>query len=421
MQFSFLSRLPKLSKKKTILLVLGIVVVLLVAKLVLGLNNLQNNAQSLVTTATLTKQDIEESLSLKAPLEGSESVEVVSRQHYEVLELMVSEGDRVVKDQLLAVLDSKNLASLVEKAQDTLDLAIYQQKEQLEQLQRQYEEATLSLEQVKRQYESTKALYEQGAESREAWEAAQDKLASQKRTVDSFEVVSGKVVGTSSQTKQIEIYRKDLAEAQDNFAESQVKSPIDGIVTRVNIKVGRFADDTEDSKPMFVIEDLDQLQMKVLVSEYDIGKIAVGQKAVVTADILKGDAVEAVVSRISPTGEPKTMGGNERVIPTQINITQNNENLIAGITAKAKIIIDQAEDVLVVPIDAIMQNEDGSSQVYKLKTDQTLQIVPVTLGLENDLLIAVQGAELAEGDKVVLSPTAELTEGMKVVEMNGQQ
>ena len=94
---------------------------------------------------------------------------------------------------------------------------------------------------------------------------------------------------------------------------AEIKSPIDGTVVRVNTKVGRFADTTENDVPLFVIENLDVLEMKINVSEYSIGQIKKGQEAVITADILNGREVKGVVTDISPTGEEKGGGSTERV------------------------------------------------------------------------------------------------------------
>lgn len=414
MQIQLLSKFKQMKKKNKILLLIGLIIVFFVIKKALGFGNSVPAKGDIVTTTKVAVKDIEESLSLKAPLEGSESVEVVSRLHSEVLEILVKEGDRVKKDQPLAILDSETLKLEVEKAQDTLDLAVFQQQEQLKQLQQEYQKILKNLEEAQRLFERTKALVEQGAQSQDDLEKARSNKDLLEQTVASFHVQDGQVVSEPSQTKQLEIYRKNLDQAKEQFEKSLILSPIDGTVTRVNIKVGRFANDTEDNKPMFVIENLDQLQMKALVSEYDIGKVNLGQKVSVTAENLKGESVEGVVSRISPTGEPKSLTSSERVIPIQIDITENHEKLIAGITARAKIMINQAQDVLVVPIDALRQLEDGSLEVLRVEEDQTITVIPVTLGVENDLEAQVHGEGLKEGDLIVLNPSDVLTPGMKV-------
>ena len=204
-----------------------------------------------------------------------------------------------------------------------------------------------------------------------------------------------------------------MARKQDSLSDGKIVSPIDGTITRVNINVGRFADETDDKKPMFVVENLQQLQMEVAVSEYDIADLAVGQPVEITADVLKGQTVSGVVDRVSPTGELKDGSSAERVIPTIIRLTESNDALIAGINAKAEIIIAEADDALTVPIEAVLDNGDGTGTVMRVKADNTVEAVTVELGLENDLNIQLISSALQPGDLLILSPEG-ITEGMTV-------
>ena len=107
----------------------------------------------------------------------------------------------------------------------------------------------------------------------------------------------------------------------------------------MNSKVGQFADKVEDDKPIFSIENLEQLELEIKVSEFSIGKVKVGQEAVISADILDGETVDGEVVKISPTGEEKGGGSTERVIPTTIRVDGQGTKLIAGITARAELLI----------------------------------------------------------------------------------
>ncbi len=403
----------KLSKKKKIILL--VVLVLIVAVVALKACGGSEEAGALPTaTIPLTKQDMEETLTLKAPLEGTESVEVVSRLHYEVLDLRVKEGDHVQKGQILAVLNQETLSDEVERAEDALKLATLQYEENLDNSQREYEKAVQSRDDAQKRYDRLNTLFEEGGESLENLEAAASTLADAQRAVDAFSVKNGQVVGDESARKQLEIDRKALDQKKQDLEECEIESPIDGTVTRVNIKVGRFADDTDDDKPMFVIENVGQLQMQVSVSEFDIAKVKEGQTVKIGADILGKDTVDGVVARISPTGEAKGDGTNERVIPTIIQVTGEDARLIAGITASATIQIAQAQGVFVVPVGAVVENPDGSCQVYRVSAQNTIEIIPVTIGLETDVALEVQSDSLREGDQIVVAPNAGMTEGMPV-------
>jgi RND family efflux transporter MFP subunit len=223
-------------------------------------------------------------------------------------------------------------------------------------------------------------------------------------------------VANESYALQIEKEAFELEQKKEALTNTKVTSPIAGTVVRVNCKVGRFADKTDDDKPMFIINNLDVLEMKINVSEYSIGKVAIGQPVEISADILSGETARGEVTAISPTGEEKGNGSTERVIPTTIRIIDQNTRLIAGITAKAKIELRKAENVWVVPISAVVQQPDGSIAIACVK-DNTVSFIPVTTGVESDIqaeVIPEEEGALTEGLQVIDTPSSMLTEGMTV-------
>ncbi|MEL7623407.1 MAG: efflux RND transporter periplasmic adaptor subunit [Clostridiales bacterium] len=403
--------------KKKKWLIAGGVAVALCLILVVGGQLRGGTALPAIATMKLSKGDIEKSITLKAPLEGMDKAEVVSSLHCEVVELKVEEGDPVAKDQLLAVLDDKDLLLAVEKARDQLELTRFQYQEGLKESQRQYAKIKEGLAAAQKQYERSQALYEAGSLSLQELETAASSLKDLENQAAAFSVSKDNVVLSPSQNKQLNILEKALAEAEDKLAQAQVKSPIDGIVTRVNVRLGRFADETENKSPMFVIEDLSKLQMKVQISEYDIGEVAVGQEATISADILGGKAVTGQVSRISPTGESKS-GGTERIIPTIIDIKEESDQLIAGINAKAVIHLAKSENTFILPLEALVEAENAEGgeawQVYRVTAAGILELIDVTLGVENDLQAEIFSDRLAEGDTIVTIITPDLHEGMQV-------
>ncbi|WP_313524758.1 efflux RND transporter periplasmic adaptor subunit [Anaerotignum sp.] len=389
-----------LSKKKKILIaVAGLIVIAIGAKVVLG--GSKGPVGTMVSTSLVEKQNVEEVLKLKAVLEGTESTEVVSKRHYEVKQLLVKEGDKVKKGQLLAVLDNSDITEQMGISKGDLTLLEMQQSELLEDRQVEYDKA-------KKEYDDIKGLLEIGASS-------QSELDEAKRKLDNIPAKDGVAILSDSERQTMDNAKRKVSVEAKTLEDCEIRSMIDGTVTRVNTKVGRFADDTENDKPMFVIENIDKLQMKVLVNETDISKVQIGQKVDITADILNGETVEGVVSRISPTGESKEGNSSERVIPVYIEVIGTNEKLIAGITSKATIYIAKVEQAITVPYEAVSELEDGTTVVYTVKEDNTIHIVPITVGLETDLLIEVKEGELTEGQQVVLNPSLALTEGMTVM------
>ena len=391
----------KLSKKKKIIIGAAAVVVILGGLKIATGKSGGNDLGMPVSTALTQKQDLEEILKLRAVLEGTESTEVVSRLHYEVKELYVKEGDHVTAGQLLAVLDSSDISQELSLKRGNVSLLQKQQAETLEDRQVEYDNA-------KKEYDDIKALFDIGASSQKELDDAKQKL-------DNIPSADGKAALSAAEQQTISNANQEVSIQSSTLADCQIRSKIDGTVTRVNTKVGRFADETEDDKPMFVIENIENLQMKVLVGENDIGKISIGQKADITTDSMGKESVAGEVVRISPTGELKEGSASERVIPVYININEKNDKLIAGVTARATIHIAEASQALTVPFEAIGELEDGSNVVYVVNEDNTIHIVPVELGLETDLYTEIISDELTEGQTIVLSPSLSLAEGMSVM------
>lgn len=225
--------------------------------------------------------------------------------------------------------------------------------------------------------------------------------------------MNGKITLSAAEKKRIEIQVQELNLQKENLEKVYIKSPIDGTVTRVNVNIGRYAKDTVNGTAMFVVENLQKLQMKVSISEFDVGKIKLGQEAEIHSDILGNEFTKGIVARISPTAEQKDNNNMERVIPVLIDITEKPQNLIAGVIANAKIKADKAENVFAVPSGAIVQ--DGEEyKIYILNEDNTISSIAVEIGLETDLESEISG-ELTEGMKFVINPDETFEDGITVI------
>lgn len=356
-------------RRKKKIIIIGAAAVLAVAAAAFFLGG-GASAGTPVSTGSAEYMDLRQVIPIKGAIQGAEIANVSSILDYKVAEVLVAEGDRVEQGQVLATLD-------VEEDTATDDTARQQ--------------ARITLEEAKRVYENNQILFEAGAISES------DYLQS-KSAYESAQVAAN---APSPQTS-----RED----------SRITSPIAGIVTRVNINVGRYASDTVDREPMFVVEDLDHLQMKVSASEYDIGSIRVGQSVEISAEVLGKQTVPGVVSYISPTGESKGDGTTAMVIPVLIDVDKGESNLIAGVTARAEILVEEKQNVLTVPLDAILEDPStGELSVFVVQADSTLRQVQVETGLEGDFNIEIVSGELKEGDQVVLGATFDLTDGMTVL------
>lgn len=405
---------PRWSRKKKLLAAAGGLAVLIIAgRLFLGGGK---EAAPLVAAQALERGSVQERLTVTGPVSGTDSVDVVSNLHAEVLELKVKEGQQVEKDQLLAVVDSSDLEKELEIAQNAYDLAVVTKEEKQREAERGYDKALQDIKTAKDALDRTAIMVQAGDQAPVALEQARDTYADALRAADAYRLVDGRPAADESYDLQIRNAGFELEKKREDLQSAQIKSPIAGTVVRVNTKVGQFADKPEDEKPMFIIENLDQLELEIKISEYSIGKVKEGQPVTISADILGDSTVAGTVAQISPTGEEKGGGSTERVIPTTIQIQDKDTKLIAGITAKAEIVLEEAMDALIVPASAILQLEDGSLCVQKVAEGKIHQ-VPVKIGVEGDLMteiIPAEGEELQEGDQIVTAASPMFTEGMAV-------
>lgn len=407
-----LARWKRMSRRKKILAAAGILAVFVLAGQAAAGGE---KAGVLVTVTPLAKKDIQEKLSLTGPVSGTDSVDVVSNIHAEITEMHVKEGDAVTKNQVLAVLDSTDLAREVEIARNTYELAVANKEEKDKEAALGYEKAVQDYQKASLDYSRNSQLFAAGDISQMDLEQSANALNDARRQMEGYRVENGRGVAEESYALQVENAAFELQKKQEELKNAQIKSSIDGTVVRVNSKVGQFADKVEDDKPMFSIENLEQLELEIKVSEYSIGKVQVGQKAVITADILDGASVEGKVVKISPTGEEKGGGSTERVIPTTIRINGDKSRLIAGITAKAELLIREAKDAFCVPATAVFDRGDGPC--IAVAENMRVRIIPVTLGVDGDVEVEViprEGDVLTEGMQVITNPEPQTEDGTAV-------
>lgn len=243
---------------------------------------------SVVAVIPLEKQDIQEKLSISGPVSGTDSVDVVSNIHAEILQMNVKEGDKVIKGQVLAVLDRTELEREVNIARNAYEQAVANKEAQDKEAALGYEKAVQDFQKASTDHDRNSQLFAAGDISQADMEQSANALNDARRAMEKYTVENGRGVSDRSYGLQVENAAYELEKKQEELEKTEIKSEIDGTVVRVNSKVGQFADKVEDDKPIFSIENLDQLELEVKISEFSIGKVKEGQKALIGADILNG-------------------------------------------------------------------------------------------------------------------------------------
>jgi HlyD family secretion protein len=195
----------------------------------------------------------------------------------------------------------------------------------------------------------------------------------------------------------------DVAAAQARVAAAQatvdlrlISAPFAGTISEVNLKSG---DQVAPGTAAFRLDDLSHLLVDVLLSEVDINRVKLGQEVVLTFDAILAKEYHGIVKEVGRVGTPI-----EGVVDftVTVELTDGDQDVKPGMTAAVNIVVEQLEDVLLVPNRAVRVRE-GQRVVYILR-DGAPQPVPVTLGASSETVSQVLEGELKPGDPVVLNP-----------------
>ncbi len=197
-------------------------------------------------------------------------------------------------------------------------------------------------------------------------------------------------------------------EVVDNMRRnSEIKSPISGVVTARNFENG----DLFVSMPILHIMQIDKLKVMANVSEQYYPNVKVGQSVDITVDIFPGETFEGKVTRINPALDAAT-----RTFGVEITIPNKNERLRPGMYARATFNMGKRNGVMV--DDVAVQKQIGSSEryVYVIK-DGVAEFRLIRDGRRvGSKIDIVEGLEA--GEKVATTSFMRLSNGAKVEIIN---
>ena len=200
---------------------------------------------------------------------------------------------------------------------------------------------------------------------------------------------------------EVTIMETRLAIAQSRLDSPTIKAPFSGVVTDLPAQVG---DVVQVGTRAVQLDDLSELRLAVQVSEIDIPEVEVGQPAHLVFDAYFETTFNGEVTEISPIGT-SVQGVVEYTVTVQM--LDEDVRIRPGMTAAVTIVVEEKEDVFVIPNEAIV-SFNGQERVY-VRRNGDYEAVPVTLGSFSDFYSEVIEADIREGELIVLNPTAEIT------------
>lgn len=214
----------------------------------------------------------------------------------------------------------------------------------------------------------------------------------------------------------LETAKNKLESTQDSLENYTITAPISGQVIQKAAKVGdNITRSGSSDTTLAVIYDLSSLTFEMSIDELDIQNVKVGQEVEVTADAFEGQTFSGTVTNVSLQS---TYSNGVTTYPVTVTLEESGD-LLPGMNVDGTIIIDQAEDVLTIPVDSLMRG----NQVY-VKDDTITEpadgvpagfrAVQVKTGLTNDAYVEITEG-LSEGDQVYVDESSKESDMMGVM------
>lgn len=302
---------------------------------------------------------------------------------------------KVTKGQLCAKIDPRPYQAIVDQNRALLAMA----KAQLDK-----DKAALAYAKVT--FERNGALVKTNAVSKDVFDQSQAGFDQARAQVQLDEAT-------------IEQRQAELSAAEVNLGYTDIASPVNGTVVSRNVTRGQTVAASLQTPTLFLIaEDLTKMEVDTNVSESDIGGVKEGQKASFTVESYTEHPFVGVVTQVRQA--PQTV---QNVVTYDVVVTVDNLELRLkpGMTATTKIVIDQRDNVVRVPSQALRYAPGGlaaaqPAQRRKGTTQETAHVwllrdgapvrVDVKAGLDDDTRVELLAGEVKVGDAVIVAEQA---------------
>jgi HlyD family secretion protein len=332
----------------------GLVVLAAAGSLALRPKDAKEDEKDKVKTAKAEVADVQVRVTEVGSVEPQVKVDVKSALSGKVVELLVREGDRVKRGQVLARVEPD-----VNQARD------------LAAVKNAVRETEIALNEAKATFERNRGLLDQGLVSPQADLESETRYRAAKAghddAMDKYRIVeeSGVPIG--------------LAEA-GKAQRMNVASPMDGVVIRRPVELGDTVTSGVSSfnagTVMMTVADVETMIIKAGVNEVDIGKIRLDQPVKVSLDAYPKVKFTGQIKRIAPAAR---LEEKVKVFDVEIGVDRQGAELRTGMTANIDVLGEKREKVLTVPVEALFRR-DEKEVVYLKKPPAPKAASPGLLG-----------------------------------------
>lgn len=266
-------------------------------------------------------QDMRITTEATGNVEPVRKIEVKSKASGEVLRLHVDVGDEVQPGDLLAEIDPRDVANAYEQAEADLNVAIVR--------------AEISEAQLER----SQALFEAGVITEQEFEGQRSDYAN----------TQASLVKAETNKELRELQRFDVT----------IRAPSAGTILTRNVEEGTViqsaSSNVSGGTALFIMADLDEVQIRVLVDETDMGQIKPGQETSVQVEAYPGQVFPGIVEKMEPQAVNQQ---NVTMFPVIVRLDNRRGLLKPGMNAEVETLLVERPNVLVVPNNAVVQPDE---------------------------------------------------------------
>ena len=333
-----------------------------------------------------------------------------------VRRVLVNRGDHVKAGQLLAELESRDLAASAEESRSQLDQAqsAFQTTsgatvpEDRTKSEDDVAAAQQALDAAKKLYDNRVDLQKQGAlaqklvdDAKVAMVQAQSQLDTAQKHLQSVRQVTG-VEQVRAAQAQVNAARAHYDSAAVQVTYAEVRSPINGVVSDRPVYPG---DTAAQGMPIVSIIDISKVVARANIPVKDAASVQVGRPATITGPegVLSGTVVV-----VSPSVDPSTT-----TVEVWVQADNPGEKMKPGGTVHVSIRADLIKDTLLVPAGALLNSDEGGEKVMVVGKDNLARERKVTVGVREGNRVQILSG-VTEGEKVITSGGLGLDDKAKV-------
>ena len=371
-----------------------------------------------VRAAMVERSLIRSVISTNGKVEPLQSFEAHAPVGTTVRKLLVKEGDRVKKGQLLVQLDDAAASSQAARALSQVraaqaDVSAQQHGGNREEgltLEAQTVKARTERDNAQRNLQALQRLQQQGAASPGEVKQAESQLAAAEADLKLIEQ-KRKDRYSAPEIAHVEAQKTEAqsayAAAENILSQLNIRAPFDGIVYSLPIHQGAYVGPGD-----LVLQeaDLSKVLVRTFVDEPDVGRLATGQRIELTWDAIPGRIWQGSVSTIPSTVK---LLGTRNVGETTCVVDNGDLKLLPNINVGVTIVTAEHRDALTVPREAV-RLDDGKTFVYQIVNDElqrrdiqtsisNLTQVEITSGVTEKALLALAATNskaLSQGQAV---------------------